>query len=61
MTDKKIYECVAVDEFTQDCTNWQVIEHSLPLSKADANLLTMEIIGFMVFVFILKQIKRSIL
>lgn len=61
MTDKKIYECVAVDEFTQDCTSWQVIEHSLPLSKADANLLTMEIIGFMIFVFILKQIKRSIL
>lgn len=61
MTDKKIYECVAVDEFTQDCTEWQVIEHSLPISKADANFLTMEIIGFMVFVFILKQIKRSIL
>lgn len=60
MTDKKIYECVAVDEFN-DCTDWQVIEHSLPLSRADANLLTVEIIGFMIFVFILKQIKRSIL
>ncbi len=60
MTDKKIYECVAVDTFTQDCTNWQVTEHSLPISKADAGILTAKIIGFMIFVFVIKQIKRGI-
>uniref|UniRef100_A0AAU8B6Y0 Uncharacterized protein n=1 Tax=Dulem virus 62 TaxID=3145773 RepID=A0AAU8B6Y0_9VIRU len=57
---KRVYECVSVDEFTQDCTNWQVDEHSLPISKADADIITMKIMGFMVFVFIIKQIKKSI-
>lgn len=59
MSDKKIYECVAVNA-TNDCTDWELVENTAPLSKADVNVLTMKIIGFMVFVFILKFIKKSI-
>lgn len=56
----KIYECVAVDLSTQNCTHWEIVENSLPLSKSDANFLTLKILGFMIFVFILKYIKKSI-
>lgn len=56
----KTYECIAVDIATQDCKNWQVNEHSLPIAKPDADLITAKIIGFMIFVFIIKQIKKSV-
>lgn len=56
----KTYECVAVDIVKQDCTLWRATEHTLPISKADANWLTVEIISFMAFVFVCKLIKKSI-
>lgn len=56
---KKVYECVQADLHSQDCLLWQevVVQTPLPLSKADAYILTLEIISFMVFVFIIKQIQ----
>lgn len=57
--NNKIYECIAVDSH-QQCTQWAVNENSHPLTKAEANILTAKILAFMVFVFVLKQIKKSI-
>lgn len=54
----KTYECVAVD-VNQQCARWVESENGLPLTKAEANILTFKIVAFMVFVFILKQIKKS--
>lgn len=62
----QVYECLAVDITTKDCTNWQIVvkpdpeSEQLPITKHDADILTMAIIGFMVFVRILLEIKRSI-
>lgn len=54
------YTCIAPDFENGFCKNWQVNEHTLAMSKADMNLLTVEIITFMVFVFVCKMIKKSI-
>lgn len=59
MSNKKVYECVDNVQ-PQYCTNWQEVPQTpLPISKADANILTMEIISFMVFVFIVQQIVKT--
>lgn len=56
------YECVAVDAQTQECTNWQAVEvippqeTQPPMTKEEANDLTLAIVGFMVFVWVWKQI-----
>lgn len=60
----QVYECLAVDIATRDCTNWQVLvkpePEQLPITKDDANTITMAIIVFMVFVRVLLEIRRSI-
>lgn len=63
MTSSVVYECVKVDQVTQTCELWQVEQPQPPLalSKADADLITLKILGFMAFVFVLKQIKKSIM
>lgn len=58
-----IYECVSVDTATKDCTAWQLVEPKQPesyLTKEQTNELTVAIVGFMVFVWIWLQIKKSI-
>lgn len=55
-----VYECVVADLVAHDCKKWQAVENDLPLSKSDANFLTFKIVSFMIFVFILKTIKKSV-
>lgn len=58
----KTYECIEVDISTKNCINWQeqqVLQDFFqkpPISKQEANELTLAIIGFMIFVHIWKQI-----
>lgn len=54
------YECIAVDVATKLCTNWQQVEQTLPIAKEDANAITMAIIAFLAYVFVIKQIKRML-
>lgn len=60
----QVYECLAVDIETKDCTNWQLMEvpqpNEPPITKEQANELTVAIVGFMVFVFVWNQIKKSL-
>lgn len=60
MPTQAIYECIAVDTVTKLCTNWQQVTQTLPIAKEDANLLTIEIVAFMAFVFVIKEIKRQV-
>lgn len=61
----QVYECLAVDVETRDCTNWQLMEvptttNEALLTKQQVNDLTVAIIGFLVIVFVWLQIKKSI-
>lgn len=59
---QKVYECLAVDSVTKDCTNWQEVTTPAPpiLSQQEALSLTLAILSFMVFVWVIKLIKRQI-
>lgn len=58
---KTVYECVAVDVYTKDCTDWQVVESSdVPITRNDFNAVFLAVLSFMVFVWVLNQVKRSI-
>lgn len=54
------YKCLKANHLLGTCQEWQqVTQTPLPLSKSEANELTIGIIGFMVFVYIWKQIINS--
>lgn len=61
--EKQIYECVGYDNVTNQCTSVQVVNVYVsepPLTKEQANELTMIIVGFMVYVAVWKHILSMI-
>ncbi len=69
----KVYECVELVNATniygsKDCKKWEIVEidtntsnQLIPqLSQTEQSILTVKILAFMAFVFVIKQIKRSI-
>lgn len=56
--------CIDVDTTNGACKTWAVMKQPEPLlpnlSKDEINLLTMSILGFLVFVWVIVQIKRVI-
>lgn len=56
-----VYECVQINQVTKECVSWQAqAQQTLPISKDDANALTIAILVFMAFVFVLRQIRNEI-
>lgn len=54
------YECTTIDNKTKLCTHWQPVEQTPPIAKEDANAITMAVITFLAYVFVIKQIKRML-
>lgn len=58
------YECVEIDVITKKCTNWQLVDSSIPkappLTQDDVNQLTFAILSFMAVVYVYYQIKQTV-